>query len=413
MRTRSIQPRGALVVLAALALPGCSDDALGPLHELPRALTPAETEVVEAANDFGLDLFARLAADRPRGNVFFSPLSAYMALGMTANGAAGETLDAMRATLRQAGVAEDEANAAYRGLLDLFLGLDPRVRFEIANSIWYRLGLAVHPEFVDLSRSVFDARVTELDFDDPAAPGVINAWVEERTSGRIRELVQSLSPQDLALLINAIYFKGTWQHQFDPNRTRDASFRLPDGSHADVPTMVRDRVELLRHQRRDGFEAAELLYGRGAYVMTIVLPSEGTLPSELMAGVDAAIWDGWMEGFEDTDAIDEVRLPKFRLEWEKLLNDELTAMGMGVAFGPADFSRLAEGGEGFFISKVRQKTFVEVNEEGTEAAAVTSVNIADRGRPTFRADRPFLFAIRERFSGAILFLGQLVDPTAL
>lgn len=404
--------RLAPVVICAVAI-ACSGDATGPADRLPRALTPAETEVVAAANEFGLDLFGRLVAGQPDENIFFSPLSAYMALGMTANGADGETLAAMRATLRQTGLAEEEANEAYRGLLDLFLGLDSRVRFDIANAIWYRLGLGVRPEFVDLSRTVFDAQVSELDFSDPSAPATINAWVEERTNGRIEELVGELSPKDVMLLINAITFKGTWRHQFDPDRTRSDAFRLADGSTADVQMMIREGVEGLRHQRRDEFEAAELLYGNGAYAMTIVLPETGTLPADLAGGLDGPAWDAWMAGFEETDAMEQVALPKFRLEWEKRLNDDLIAMGMGVAFGNADFSRLAEGGEGFFISKVRQKTFVEVNEEGTEAAAATSVSIADRARPTFRADRPFLFAIRERFSGAILFMGQLVDPTAL
>lgn len=403
---------GAPLTLLIGAVLGACADTNGPLDQLPRELTVAEQEVIAAANGFGLDLFQRFVAARPEENVFFSPLSAYMALGMTANGAAGETLEAMRGTLRQTGLTEEAANAAYRGLLDLFLGLDPQVEFEIANSIWYRLGLAVRPEFRDLSNRVFDARVTELDFSDPGAPATINAWVESRTNGRIKDLVSQLSASDVMLLINAVYFKGTWQHQFDPRSTRDGLFQRLDGEYVEVPMMTRRDVEVLRHQSREEFEAVELLYGRGAYVMTILVPPEGVGPGNLVGRLDEATWDAWMGGFEETGEIEVVELPKFRLEWQKTLNDDLVAMGMGVAFDAADFSRLAEGGEGFFISQVTQKAFVEVNEEGTEAAAATSVNIADRARPTFRADRPFVFAIRERFSGAILFLGQLVDPSA-
>lgn len=404
--------RVTLLGAAVLSL-ACTDATTGPADRLPRDLTPAETEVVASANEFGLELFRRLAEDRSGENLFFSPLSVYMALGMTANGAAGETLEAIRGTLRQTDLGEEDANAAYRGLLDLFLGLDPLVRFDIANSIWYRLGLGVRPEFIDLSSSVFDAQVLELDFLDPAAPGVINAWVEERTDGRIKELVGELTPRDVMLLINAIYFKGSWQHRFDPGQTRTDVFQLPGGGSGEIEMMVREGVEGLRHQRGEGFEAAELLYGSGAFAMTVILPHEGTLPSRLVSGIDRATWDAWMAAFDDESPIEVLQLPKFRLEWEALLNDDLEAMGMGIAFGNADFSRLAEGGDGFVISKVRQKAFVEVNEEGTEAAAATAVNIADSGKPTFRADRPFLFAIRERFSGAILFLGQLVDPTSL
>lgn len=397
--------------LLPIAVAACSD-AAGPLESLPRNLTAAETSVVSAANEFGLDLFSRLVAEAPTENVFFSPLSAYFALGMAANGADGETLAEMRATLAQVDLDEELANEAYRGLLDLFLGLDDEVQFDIANSIWHRIELPVRPEFVETSRRTFDARVEGLDFDDPAAPDEINRWVAERTNGRISELIQSLSPQDVMLLLNAIYFKGTWQHEFDPDRTRDDSFTRADGSAADVRMMVRERVRLLRHQRSERFEGIELLYGRGAYVLTILLPPDGVLPADLVSGVDADVWADWMEGFVETDEIEQIELPRFRLEWEKSLVDELRAMGMNHAFDDADLSRLAEGGGGLFISDVRQKAFVEVNEEGTEAAAVTSVNVAERGVPTFRADRPFLFGIRERFSGTLLFVGQLLDPSA-
>lgn len=404
--------RATVLVAALLGIGGlgCSD-AFGPLDSLPRDLTPAERAVSSSANDFGLALFHELAADQPGENLFFSPLSAYLALGMTANGAAGPTLDAMRATLRQGGLTEPEANEAYRSLVDLLLGLDPRVEFTIANSIWYRLGLPVRPDFVELSRGTFDAEVRGLDFDDPASVEIINGWVEERTAGRIKELVAELEPQDVMLLINAIYFKGDWEEQFDPERTRDAPFRLLDGSYVEAPMMTRRDVKTLRYQEREAFTAVDLLYGRGAFSMTVILPAEGTAPADLMAAVDPATWDEWMAGFEETDRIGQVELPKFRLEWEKSLEDALRALGMGIAFGDADFSRLAEGGEGLYISDVRQKAFVDVNEEGTEAAAATSVSLADRGVPTFRADRPFLFAIRERFSGTVLFLGQLLDPS--
>jgi serine protease inhibitor len=400
-----------LLALAALGFAACGE-MLGPLDELPRELTVAERTVISSANEFGLNLFGRLIAAEPSENVVFSPLSAYMALGMTSNGAVGETLAGMRSTLRQSRLTEEEANQAYRGLLDLFLGLDSGVQFDIASSIWYRLGLQVRSEFVNLSKTVFDAEVAELDFLDPSAPTTINAWVESRTNGRIRELVDELTEQDMMLLINATYFKGTWQDQFDPRQTRDLGFQLLDGSLVEVPTMTRREVEILRHQETVEFEAAELLYGRGAYVMTILLPPEGTSPTDLMAGVDAGTWGRWMDGFQETSARSVVQLPKFKLEWEKLLNDDLIAMGMGAAFHDADFSRLAEGGEDFFISKVKQKAFIEVNEEGTEAAAATSVNVAVRASPGFRATRPFIFAIRERFSGLLLFIGQLVDPSA-
>lgn len=406
-----------VVVLALSLLAACSGDSAptGPLDALPRELTPAERDVVTAANAFGLDMFGRLVADQPDENVFFSPLSAYFALGMTANGAAGATLDEMRTTLRQGGLSEEEANLAYRGLLDLLLGLDPDVEFSIANAIWHRLGLQVEPAFAEASRATFDAAVEGVDFQSPATVSAINDWVSDQTRGRIEKIVDD--PGELAhtvmFLVNAIFFKGSWQLQFDPDDTRSDSFELLDGTVGTVEMMRQPDIEILRHHADESLEIAELLYGRGAFAMTILLPPRGTTPAQFLDGVDALRWHGWVDSLEETAAIDAVEMPKFRLEWGKKLNDDLATMGMPLAFGDgADFSRMAPGGEGFFISEVKQKAFVEVNEEGTTAAAVTAVNMADSARPIFRVDRPFVFAIRERFSGTLLFLGQVVDPAA-
>ena len=371
--------------------------------------------MVVAANAFGLELFGRLVTEQSEENVFFSPLSAYFALGMTANGAVGETLGEMRAVLQQTGLSEEEANEAYRGLLELMLGLDPAVEFSIANAIWHREGLPVLAEFVATSAETFDATVDGVDFAAPESVDAINAWVSQKTRGRIEKIVDD--PGELLdtvmFLVNAIYFKGTWQLQFDPDRTRTDQFALLDGATADVEMMRQSDIEILRHHASEAFEAAELLYGRGAFAMTILLPPEGTSPAEFLADVDATTWSAWVDALEETSSVTEVELPKFRLEWEKTLNDDLAGMGMPLAFGDgADFSRIAPAGEGFFISEVKQKAFVEVNEEGTVAAAVTGVNMADSARPTFRVDRPFVFAIRERFSGTLLFLGQVVNPAA-
>lgn len=410
-------PRAAIAATALVlagGLPACSRSTQGPLERLPRSLTSAEEAVLSASNEFGLSLYGRLAADQRDENVFFSPLSAHLALGMTANGAVGETLDGMRAALAQEGLDEEGANAAYRDLLALLLGLDPAVELEIANSIWYRTGLAVRPEFADMSRQTFDAEVRELDFTDPGAPGVINGWVEDATRGRITELIEEIRPEHVMFLLNAIYFKGDWSARFDADDTRPADFTRLDGTPVEVEMMSRTDASDVRIRHGGGFTGIELPYGRDAFVMTILLPEEGGHPADLLASADAETWDGWMAGFEAAGDV-TVELPRFRLEWEKYLNDELIDMGMDVAFDPnlADFDRLAAGGSDFYISFVRQKAFVEVNEEGTEAAAATSVGVGVvSAPPTFRVDRPFLFAIRERFSGAVLFIGQVLDPTA-
>lgn len=406
---------GVLIALAA-ATAGCGGltgpDAREPLTELPRELSVAERSLIASGNDFGLDLFSRLAAQTPEENVVFSPLSAYLALGMTANGAEGETLAGMRATLRQEGLSEEEANRAFRDLTTLLLGLDGGVDLRLANSIWHDELFPVRPAFVELSSTFFDAAVRALDFDAPDAPETINAWVEGATGGKIEELIDRIDPLEVMFLINTLYFQGDWSEPFDPDRTRLGEFRRLDGSTVEVEMMHGARP--VRTQRREEFHAVELFYGREAFSMVVLLPPEGTPPGELVRGVDGDRWDAWMEGFADAEAT--LTLPRFRLTWKETLNERLQEMGMERAFGnEAEFGRLMEGGAPpgeLRISRVQQKTFIEVNEEGTEAAAATSVGVITVSEPPpFEVDRPFLFAIRERFSGTILFLGQVTDPT--
>lgn len=384
------------------------------LTELPRPLSATEQVLVGSANDFGLELFRRLAGASPDENVIVSPLSAYFALGMVANGAVDETLAGIRATLRQSDLTEEEANQAYRDLSKLLLSLDDFVEFAIANSIWYEESFPVRPAFVELSREFFDARVTGLDFSSPEAVPTINAWVNEKTRGRIPKILGMIPDGTVIYLINALFFDGTWRLGFDRRRTDAAPFHRPDGTTVEV--LLMEQEERIPNQERDEFQAVDLLYGRGAFSLTVLLPPEGVAPADLLAGVDAATWDGWMEEFRKGTV--RLQLPRFQLTWGGLLNDPLAGMGMARSFGGgAQFDRLVQDGvsaQGLLISRVLQKTFIDVNEDGTVAAAVTLVEggFTSGGPLRLRVDRPFLFALRERLSGTILFLGQVVDPTA-
>lgn len=395
----------------ALLLAGCegSPTTPAPLEELPRQLTSAEQEVIAASNVFAFDLFRELNTEQPDSNIFLSPLSASMALGMTLNGARNETFDAMRATLGFEGLSQHEINASYRSLIDLLRGLDPSVEMLIGNSIWYRDTFLFEQAFLDTTTTYFDARVAGLDFADPASADVINAWVDESTEGKIEEIVQAPIPPEVVMyLINAIYFKGDWTDQFSKDQTRDAPFTTSDGSTVTVKMMHR-REAKLQYMRTADYEAADLSYGRGAFAMTIVLPAPDGNVNDLIRTLDAAAWKGITDAFEER--ILDLYLPRFRLEYEKSFNDALNALGMGIAFGPGqDFTGMSPANP--FISEVFQKTYVDVNEEGTTAAAVTKVPMADSLPPSFRADGPFIFAIRERFSGTILFIGKMVEPPA-
>ena len=381
------------------------------LHALPRPLTSSEQHIVDAGNDFSFALFRRLSEAQAGSNVFVSPLSASMALGMTMNGAAGATLDGMRQTLGFGSTDEQQINGGYQGVLALLRGLDASTQLEVANSIWYRQDLAVNPSFLQTTRSAFSAEVHALNFADaPGTLAAVNGWVNDKTRGKIPSILESVDPSDVMYLLNAIYFKGSWRDRFDPQQTRDASFHAADGSAQ--PAKLMHRQDAILYLATPRFQAAELPYGNGAFAMTILLPSEGTNIDDFAASLTRADWNSWTAQLHTQQVI--LDLPRFKLSYERTLNNDLSAMGMGIAFDSrgADFSRMASvsADQRLFISFVKQKAFVDVNEEGTEAAAVTVVGISVTSLPaipTMRVDRPFVFVIRERLSGTLLFMGKI------
>ncbi len=399
--------------LSALTLTACSSSSgpgeSGRITSLPRSLTAGEQTTIAASNRFAFSLLAEVYAAQSDSNLFMSPLSAHMALGMALNGAADSTFEAMRATLGFDTSLMSEINSAYATLLELLIGLDPRVEMRIGNSVWLREGFPFLQSFGDTVSVYFDAAVSERDFDDPATVDAINAWVSSATNGRIDAIVESIDPLDIAFLINAIYFKGTWTQQFDPADTRDDSFRLLDGSTKTVKMMNRSGVHMASFG--SGFAAVDLPYGGEAFSMTIVVPSQSSSLAELISSLTQVEWETLLGGLSEQTV--DIAMPRFELEWERQLKDALAALGMGVAFDPlgANFTNLSDARDDLYISSVLQKTFVNVDEEGTEAAAATSVTIsATSAPPSIRADRPFLFVIRERLSGTILFVGAIVDP---
>lgn len=397
-------------LLVAGFLAGCGTDPTGPpepIDELPRELTAAERELAAAGNEFGFGLLGRVEAEEPEDNIFLSPLSASMALGMALVGSDGDTFEAMRTTLGFPGLSRDDIARSYGDLTGLLRGLDPAVEVGIGNSVWIREGFPFLEEYLDVVERHFDGRASELDFSDPEAAETINGWVRERTGDRIEELVTPpIDPNVVAYLINAIYFDGRWTEPFDPEETSEAPFTRPDGG--TTPVRMMSRRDTIAYAETDSFRVVELPYGGEAYSMTLLLPDPDVSVDRLAASLDTAAWRGLLDGLDGRDV--RLSLPRFELEYEKVLNDVLKAMGMEGAFsGSADFTRMVEGG-GIWIDEVKQKSFVRVDEEGTEAAAATSVAMVESAPPEVRFDRPFLFALRERLSGAILFLGKIVDP---
>lgn len=403
---------GPLSLAVILIGTACSEATAprGPIAALPRELTASEEKVIAASNDFAFDLFRAGNRSQHKLNVFMSPLSASMALGMTANGAAGTSYDEMRAALRFGDATREEINAGYKSLITLLLGLDPTTTFGIANSIWYEKTFPFHASFLDESRAHFDARVEGLDFRASSAVPTINAWVSEKTNDRIQEILKSIEDNEVMFLINAIYFKGTWQVQFDKAKTTNAPFYAVDGTTASVPMMVRQ--EEVDYFANTEYSAVDLPYGNSAFTMTVVIPRNTDIDT-FAESFDKPKWNALVSSLQPSDV--HVYLPRFTMKWERKLNDDLKSLGMNAAFVPGrgQFTRMSPLGDSLFITRVVQKTYVDVDEQGTEAAAVTMVGIGvTSAPPQFRADRPFLVVIRERFSGTILFMGKIAKLPA-
>ncbi|MCI0435231.1 MAG: serpin family protein [Gemmatimonadetes bacterium] len=397
-------------VAATLLLIACEGGGTGPDDLEPvRAFTQQELQLSSANTSFGLELIKHVHASASEPNVLISPLSASMALGMTMNGARDQTWDAMRSTLGFGGLTEAEINDGYRGLIAQLRARDPKIEFALANSVWHENTFAVEQPFLEALRTHFDAEARGLDFDDPASPGIISRWAEDRTGGRIKDLIKSIHPLEVMFLVNAVYFKAPWSSPFEKNATAPSPFRRLDGATVQVPTMVAD-------QNRPFFRAAdvegvELLYADSAFSMVILLPAEGRSLDDLIGSITPERWQAWMDKLAPGRLM--LRMPKFRFDFEKKLDDALKAMGMGIAFQAfvADFGRITSTRDDLYISRVQHKTFIDVHELGTEAAAATAVGIGVTSLPpSLNVDRPFLFAIRERSAGTILFIGRVGAP---
>jgi serpin B len=376
------------------------------------AIAPA---FVSGTNAFGFKLLSELSKKDGDKNVFISPASVALALALANNGANGETQKAIATVLGTPNLDLQQANSAYANLQGLLRNADPKVRLDIANSLWARQGFELKPDFVQRAEQFFEAQATSLNFDDPASANQINGWVRQNTQDKIPKIVEPPIPSEtVVFLINAIYFKGNWAKPFEITRTQDLPFNLLGGQQKTVPMMQRnDKMDYLRGQ---GFQAVSLPYGDGFLSMVVVLPDEGVSLDTFRATLTSENWANWQALFAPRTG--NLALPKFKLEYSTALNNALQAMGMSIAFDPqqADFSGLGQTPPNLYISAVAHKTFVEVNEEGTEAAAATSISVGitsvqPEDEPfNMIVDRPFFVAIQDNQTGAILFSGVIVEP---
>ena len=385
---------------------GDAPSAANERHDI--ALTKSEETLAKAGNGFAFELLRTVAgADSASDHVFLSPLSAGLAFGMLSNGAAGDTFDEISRTLGFGEASADVINDYYLKMLTELKAADKTVVLESANSIWVTNNFPVLDAFIQVNREKYEAEVRNEDFTDPATLALINAWCADKTHGKIKSILDNFPANAMVCLLNALYFKGTWSKPFfDKSETNDdATFTNDDGSPSLV-SMMHSKLKA-NYAAGPGFELLELPYGNGAFGMVLLLPAEGSSARQVAASLDEAVWNDCLSQLSQRDI--NLSLPRFSLEYEIKLNDVLTAMGMPTVFdeNKADFSRINPDVH-LYLSLVKQKTTLDVNEEGTEAAAVTTVVLekASFSPPvSLTFNRPFLFFIKEKSTGLILFAG--------
>lgn len=374
-------------------------------------LSSEQMQLVEGINRFGFDLIKEISdSETPGDNIFISPLSVHFALSMTWNGSAGNTREQMKETLYLPDLDANSINKSFNDLISELLSADKKVETSIANSIWYRDDFEVKQSFLDINKEGFDAQIEPLDFSDAAAKNVINEWVANRTNNRIENIIDEITPLHVMFLINAIYFNGIWSYEFDKENTHDRTFYLYDGQEKLVPTM--ELTEEFAYASREDYQVLEIPYGHGNFSMLVFLPDEGVSPETLIQYISVEEWNE-INSLLDSPVKKSLRLPRFNYTYDLNLNNTLTRLGMVDAFNNnnADFAGIME--EQIFISEVKHKAFVDVNEEGTEAAAATSVGISFTSipaNPEFHVNRPFVFALKEKYTNSLLFIGKVMEP---
>jgi serine protease inhibitor len=428
-KVRASGIRRAAVLLTVLLMTlvvvcGCGGKSQTPTTTSTKSTpTPSEADMKEfygQLNAMALNFHKQVTSEDPNANVFVSPTSLEMALAMTENGAAGETLTAMKKTLGLSGFENSRVNASNKAFIDSLSKLDKTIELNIANSLWLTNTLKFSDKFLADNRVFYNAEVSELNFSDPGAADTINSWASQKTKGKITNVIAPpINPATNIVLANATYFKGTWLYPFDKTKTADGQFKLMDGTTKTVPMM-----SLLcsnGYLENADFQMVVLQYGKmnsggNRVSMFVFLPKDPKGIYKFVDSLNMTNWKSWTSTYGT--AIVDLKMPRFKLDYNKALNTSLTSMGMGIAFGnKADFSPMTAGNgkKVPFISGVQQKTYVDVNEEGTEAAAVTTIAEGegpppDRTTHAMVVDHPFFFAICDDASGAILFTGTVLAP---
>ena len=402
----------ALIVLSPLFF-ACNTDSEDVKHEIQEDAKPIELrmmEKVETDNDFALDLLKATYKFDDKENIFISPLSVSMALSMTLNGAVGETLEEMKVALRAKGYSVDDINEYNKSLKKALMEVDKSTEFTIANSIWYKNGITVYDAFINVNKDNYDAEIKTLDFSSPDAVTQINDWCAKQTKDKIPEIIQEIPGDALMYLINAIYFKGIWTSRFEKNNTYKEDFYTEKNISTGKVDMMH-QTEAFDYYADAYCRYLRMAYGNKAFSMVVMLPNDDKTVDDVITNLDSERWNdamGYMSGRNVN-----LSFPRFKAECTYYMQKEiLPEMGMTIPFTDyAEFGKMCMPLPR--IEQVIHKTFVEVNEEGTEAAAATVVVGKFGSAPPsgtiidYVVNKPFAFAIRENSTGVILFIGKI------
>ncbi len=399
------------IILMTTTMLACTQE---PVDKPVTNLTPTEksAKIIAADNQFGFELFKKLNSSlaEPK-NTMISPLSVSLALAMVYNGTDGNTKKQMEDMLHKANLTAEDINQSYKDLVAALISHDPKVELSIANAIFYRNTFPVKNTFITTNQNYYQAEVSGLDFSKTTETlNTVNGWVNTKTKGKIESIISEVKAEDMMYLLNAIYFNGEWKYRFDNQATANLSFTKEDKSIIQVPTMTIEQP--FNFYSNSTFKLLEMPYGSGKYSMLIFLPEAGKKTDDVISLLTSENVNDYISKLAEQKK--EVFLPKFEFKFDNSLVDELAALGMTDAFNDAkaNLTGISDAAK-LVISEVMHKSYIKVDERGTEAAAVTGITVGTTSMPvdnSFRVDHPFVFAIREKDTNAILFVGKVMDP---
>ncbi|WP_372752881.1 serpin family protein [Mariniflexile sp.] len=394
------------VFFSLLMVQSCSTNEETPLE--PFNTIAKGGAVVSANNLFAFSLFEEIAQSETEANFMISPVSASLALGMVYNGAAGDTQQAFSNVFNYGDITLEQTNLVNQNIINHLTRNASGTTFEIANSLWVNNSFPVNENFLEANRSYYTAEVQNKDFRDPNTLKTINNWVSNKTNGKISNILDGIAPNAVLYAINALYFKSDWKYRFDVKDTKKRSFQLNNGTVKQVDMM--SMSEDLNYFSNSIFSSVELPYANNEYTMILMLPNVENTVDDILAIMNNENWMSWQSSYSEHNL--RITMPKFTFSYKKEFNEALVNLGLGIAFSDnANFSGISDISTK--ISFVLQKTFIDVNEEGTEAAAVTVVGVETTSVNSpkhFLLDRPFIFAIKEKETGSICFIGKVGNP---